>query len=129
MPITPFLMFTGNAEEAMTFYVSLFPNSRVHGISRHGPDQPDMEGKLQQARFEIDGQSVICIDSPAVHAFTFTPAISLYVTCQDAETLDRAFNALAENGKVFMPLDAYPFSPRFGWVQDRFGVSWQLSLR
>lgn len=128
MPITPFLMFSGAAEEAMTLYVSLFPNSRIHGVSRYGADGAGKEGTLQQARFEIDGQSVMCIDSPAGHAFTFTPAISLYVTCADADILDSAFAALADRGQVFMPLDAYPFSPRFGWVQDRFGVSWQLSL-
>jgi predicted 3-demethylubiquinone-9 3-methyltransferase (glyoxalase superfamily) len=128
MPITPFLMFAGAAEEAMTFYVSLFPNSRIHGVSRYGAGQTGKEGTLQQARFEIDGQSLMCIDSPAEHAFTFTPAMSLYVTLADTDALDAAFHALAHRGQVYMRLDAYPFSPRFGWVQDRFGVSWQLGL-
>ena len=67
-------------------------------------------------------------DSPAVHAFDFTPSTSLFVTCESVAQIDRLFAALADGGAVMMPLDAYPFSRRFGWVADRFGVSWQLSL-
>ena len=59
--------------------------------------------------------------------FTFTPAISLFVSCADKAKIAHYFTVLAEGGQVLMPLDTYPFSPKFGWVQDRFGVSWQLS--
>ena len=62
------------------------------------------------------------------HDFTFTPAMSLFVDCDNTEELERAFAALSEGGKVFMPLDDYGFSKRFGWCSDRFGVSWQLNL-
>ena len=80
------------------------------------------------ATFSLGGQSFMAIDSYVQHAFTFTPAISIYVNCESETEIDRAFAALSDGGAVLMPLDAYPFSKKFGWVQDRFGVSWQLTL-
>jgi predicted 3-demethylubiquinone-9 3-methyltransferase (glyoxalase superfamily) len=68
------------------------------------------------------------IDSSVRHDFTFTPAISLYVTCHSEEEVDRLCERLAEGGQVLMPLNAYPFSEKFAWVSDRYGVSWQLTL-
>ncbi|MNG41952.1 3-demethylubiquinone-9 3-methyltransferase [compost metagenome] len=62
------------------------------------------------------------------HAFTFTPSMSLYVTCETEAEIDRLFGSLSEGGSVMMPLAAYPFSEKFGWLSDRFGVSWQLTL-
>lgn len=62
------------------------------------------------------------------HAFDFTPSMSLFVEMDDAQALDTAFARLSEGGNVLMPLDDYGFSPRFGWLVDRFGLSWQLSL-
>ena len=126
--ITTFLMFEGNAEEAMTFYLSLFDDAEVVSISRYGADGPGKEGSVQQATFTLAGQSFMCIDSPAKHAFTFTPAVSLFVQCADEAELDRLYAALAEQGTELMPLGNYGFSPKFGWVNDRFGVSWQLNL-
>jgi predicted 3-demethylubiquinone-9 3-methyltransferase (glyoxalase superfamily) len=70
----------------------------------------------------------MCIDSDAQHAFTFTPSVSLYVRCDTKEEIDVAFEKLSQGGQIHMPLGPYPFSRRFGWVSDRFGVSWQLSL-
>ena len=70
----------------------------------------------------------MCIDSFVEHAFTFTPSMSLFVDCDDRAQLDRAFERLSEQGKVLMPPAAYGFSTWFAWVQDRFGVSWQLNL-
>ncbi len=67
-------------------------------------------------------------DSAAVHAFTFTPSMSLYVRCEDEAEIDRVFAALSAGGQILMPLEQYPFSKKFGWLADRFGVSWQLSL-
>ena len=69
-----------------------------------------------------------CTDSPPVHDFTFTPSFSIFVDVASAEELDRLFAGLSEGGAVLMPLDEYGFSRRFGWVNDRFGVSWQLNL-
>ncbi len=70
----------------------------------------------------------MCIDSYVKHGFTFTPAISLYVNCKSEEEINDLFAELSKGGQVLMPLDRYPFSDKFGWVADRFGVSWQLNL-
>lgn len=127
--ITPFLMFEGSAEEAMRFYVGLFHGSEVKQIERYGSGEPGPEGTVKRADFILAGQDVICIDSPAKHAFTFTPSMSLFVECESEAELNKAFEQLSEGGAVLMPLDNYGFSRRFGWVSDRFGVSWQLNLQ
>ena len=125
-----YLMFTGDqygrAEEAMELYVSLFDDSRVVSVERYGED--DAESGVRHGRFVVAGRELIAMDSGAAHGFTFTPATSLFVETDDAERLDAAFERLAEDGAILMPLQAYPFSPRFAWLNDRFGVSWQLRL-
>jgi len=123
-----FLMFEGKAEAAMNFYTSLFAGSKIDSIVRYGPGEAGAEGSVMMATFSLGGQQFMAIDSYVQHAFTFTPAISIYVNCESEAEIDHAFNALADGGAVLMPLDAYPFSKKFGWVQDRFGVSWQLTL-
>jgi predicted 3-demethylubiquinone-9 3-methyltransferase (glyoxalase superfamily) len=80
------------------------------------------------ATFILNGQEFMCIDSSVKHEFTFTPSISLYVKCDTEEEIDELFEKLSQDGEVLMPLAAYPFSAKFGWVQDKFGVSWQLNL-
>lgn len=127
--VTPFLMFEGSAEQAMRFYVGLFHGSEVKQLERYGSGEPGPEGTVKRADFTLAGQDVICIDSPAKHAFTFTPSMSLFVECESEAELNKAFEQLSEGGQVLMPLDNYGFSRRFGWVSDRFGVSWQLNLR
>jgi predicted 3-demethylubiquinone-9 3-methyltransferase (glyoxalase superfamily) len=121
-------MFAGSAEAAMNFYVSVFGGS-VKQVQRYGPGEPDKEGNVKLADFVIAGQPVRCIDSPIKHAFGFTPAVSLFVECESEAELDAAFGRLAEGGSVLMPPDNYGFSKKFTWVNDRFGVSWQLNLR
>ena len=125
--ITTFLMFTGEAEAAMRLYVSLFPDSEVLSISRYGEGEDGSAGTVRHAVFALNGQSFMCIDSPPVHGFTFTPAMSLYVNCATEGEVEALFAALSEGGQVLMPLDAYPFARKYAWVSDRFGVSWQLS--
>lgn len=127
--IVPFLMFEGKAEEAMNFYVSLFENSAITAIERYGPQGPGAEGSVIHATFTLAGRPFMCIDSPVKHAFSFTPSMSLYIDCVSEEEIDAVFARLAEGGKALMPLDRYPFSRKFGWVNDRYGVSWQLNLR
>jgi predicted 3-demethylubiquinone-9 3-methyltransferase (glyoxalase superfamily) len=124
--LSTFLMFEGKAHEAMTFYVSLFPDGRIDSLQYREAGEPGA-GLVKTARFTLAGQSLMCSDSPVPHGFTFTPSTSLFVTLDDASQIDTLFHALAEGGQVMMPLDSYDFSPRFGWVQDRYGVSWQLS--
>ena len=125
--VTTFLMFEGRAEEAMNFYISLFRNAKVVDVKRYGPGEAGAEGSVMNATFTLDGQQFMCIDSPAKHGFSFTPSISLYVTCDTEDEIDRLFARLSEGGQIMMPLDRYPFAARFGWLADRFGVSWQLS--
>ncbi|MFC5828935.1 VOC family protein [Nonomuraea insulae] len=129
MKITTFLMFqNGEAEEAMNFYVSLFADAKVVAVEHFGPGEPGAEGSVKHATFTLAGQEYRCIDSPPVHAFTFTPSMSLFVDCDNEEELERLYAALGEGRQALMPLDDYGFSTRFGWVNDRFGVSWQLNL-
>lgn len=126
--IRPFLMFEGKAEEAMTLYVSLFPGSRIDSMSKYGPGEAGAEGTVQLASFTLAGQTVMCIDSPAKHAFTFTPSFSFFVDLPSLEDLEKIAAILGKDGAVMMPLDNYGFSQRFTWLSDRFGVSWQLNL-
>ncbi|MEU9837013.1 VOC family protein [Streptosporangium sp. NPDC048047] len=126
--ITTFLMFEGAAEEAMTFYISLFDDAEILDITRYGSEGPGKEGTVQHATFSLAGQEYMAIDSPTAHAFTFTPAVSLYVQCDSDAEIERLYAALSEKGGTMMPLDSYGFSKRFAWVADRFGVSWQLNL-
>jgi len=127
--ITTFLMFEGKAEEAMTFYVSLFEGSSVVSVDRYGPEGPGAEGSVRFAVFRLNGQNYICIDSPAKHAFTFTPSVSLYVTCKTEEEINRLYKKLSQGGQVLMEMAPLPpYSAKFAWVADRFGVSWQLSM-
>ena len=119
-------MFEGDAEAAMTFYVSLFADARIETITRYDANGPGIAGSVMVATMSLNGQKLMCIDSAVKHNFTFTPAISLFVECDGAEEVDSLFQKLSDGGKVLMPLNAYPFAKRFGWVNDRFGVSWQV---
>lgn len=126
--ITTFLMFDGKAEEAMNFYISLFADSEIKSISRYEENQGGAKGSVLHAVFSLNGQQFMCIDSSVKHQFTFTPAISLHVMCDTEEEIDNMFAGLSLGGEILMPLDTYPFSKKYGWVKDRFGVSWQLML-
>src|SRR4051812_4344225 len=99
MQVTPFLMFEGQAEAAMELYISLFPRSRIVSIEHYGEVGPGKVGSVKQARFEVGGLTVACIDSPAHHAFTFTPATSLFVDCDSREQFDAAFAELSKGGQ------------------------------
>lgn len=126
--ITTFLMFEGRAEEAMRFYMSLFPNSEIVQMRKYGTEGPGPEGSIMHAIFTLSGQPVMVSDSFVKHAFTFTPSTSLFVQCEDAAEFERLFAALSEGGMALMPPNNYGFSTRFGWCNDRFGVSWQVNL-
>ncbi len=126
--VTPFLMFQGQAEEAINLYTSTFDQSELIHIVRYGPEGPGAEGSVMKASFSLHGQVFMAIDSNIQHNFTFTPSISMYVTCDTEEEIDRVYEVLSEGGSVMMPMQAYPFSKKFTWFADRFGVSWQLSL-
>jgi predicted 3-demethylubiquinone-9 3-methyltransferase (glyoxalase superfamily) len=126
--LTPFLMFEGRAEEAVNFYLSVFESSELHSLTRYGPGEAGAEGSVAMAEFSLNGQKLMCIDSSVHHDFGFTPAISLFVNCRSDEEIELLFQALSQNAKVLMPLADHGFSRKFGWTNDRFGVSWQLNL-
>jgi predicted 3-demethylubiquinone-9 3-methyltransferase (glyoxalase superfamily) len=95
----------------------------------YGPGEAGPEGSVKHARFRVAGQIVRCIDSYVKHEFTFTPATSFAVECESEEEIDRLYAALFDGGSVLMLLGDYGFSRRFGWVNDKFGVSWQINLK
>ena len=126
--VTPFLMFEGKAEVAMKFYVATIPDSRIVAIERYGPDGPGPEGSVVRAELMLAGRQIYCSDSYVKHAFSFTPSTSLFVTCAGEAEFERISGALADGGEWLMPPDDYGFSARFGWLNDRYGVSWQINL-
>lgn len=127
----PFITFQPsrgqNAVAAMETYLEVFADGRVISENRYGPDGPGAEGTIIMAEIEIAGQRLRLSDSFVEHEWDITPAVSLMVDCESTEELERIFTALSEQGTVFMPLDDYGFG-RFGWVGDRFGLTWQLGL-
>jgi len=125
---TPFLMFEGRAEEALDFYVATIPQSRIEHIDRYGAGEPGPEGSVRLARAVVAGLPILASDSFVHHGFTFTPSISFMLSCKDEDELDRLTTVLAEGGGVLMPPGNYGFSRKFAWVNDRFGVSWQVTL-
>ncbi len=124
--ITPFLWFNDNAEEAMNFYVSLFENSKVVRLDRYGEAGPGPKGSVMTANFMLEGQEFIALNGGPL--FTFTPAISFFVNCASEKKVNELFHKLSVGGEILMPLDKYPFSEKFGWLNDKFGVSWQVNL-
>jgi predicted 3-demethylubiquinone-9 3-methyltransferase (glyoxalase superfamily) len=121
-------MFVGQASSALQLYSSVLASFTVVHVERYDASGPGAAGSVKRADASLAGHALIVIDSPVQHGFTFTPSMSLFVEFDDRDGLDAAFAALAEGGQVFMPLDDYGFSRRFGWCSDRFGVSWQLNL-
>ena len=124
----PFLMFEGTARQAMDLYISLFDDGRIVAMDVYGAEDPGPEGTIQSATFQIAGLEIMCSDSFISHNFTFTPSVSLFVECESEAQIKRLGAVLSQDGRTLMPMDDYGFSKMFTWVEDRFGVSWQLSL-
>ena len=95
MTVTPFLMFQGEAEAAINFYVATIPGSNIQSLTRYGPDEMGKEGSVRMARVSIGGLEVMAIDSPAKHAFSFTPSLSLFVTMADEAEIENVAGILA----------------------------------
>ena len=125
--VTPFLMFQGhNAQEAIDFYIDVIPDSHVKDVQHYGDSNPDHPDLIMFATVTIGGQDVRFSDSPIKHAFDFTPSFSFLLECGSEEELKSLASQLEEDGRVLMPIDSYGFSKTFTWVEDRYGVSWQL---
>lgn len=128
--IATFLTFQKqDAEQAMTFYMGLFDNSEIVSLKRWEKGMPGKEGAIMHATFTLNGKLFMCSDSPPIHDWGFTPAVSNYVECQDENQINLLFKELSANGTVMMPLNNYGFSKKFAFVEDRFGISWQLNLQ
>lgn len=121
--IATFLMFEGKAEEAMNFYTSTIPGSKIISVTKYDANQGGAEGSVKHVRFTLKDQLFACIDSPIKHQFSFTPSISIYINCDTEAETDDLFDKLSAGGNIMMPLNAYPFSKKFAWFSDRFGVS------
>lgn len=130
MTITrPFLMFQdGNAQSALDLYFSAFPDSRMVQVERYAQGGSGAEGTIKVATFTLCGREFMCSDSPVKHVFSFTPASSTFVEFDSITELERVLSLLSDGGAVLMPLGNYGFSRMFAWINDRFGVSWQLNL-
>jgi predicted 3-demethylubiquinone-9 3-methyltransferase (glyoxalase superfamily) len=119
--ITPHLWFDNQAKEAAVFYTSVFDDSKVTDVtSLH--DTPS--GDAEMVSFELAGYPFMAISAGPL--FRFNPSISFHVKCKSVEEVDRIWDALSVGGTVLMKLDAYPFSQRYGWIQDKYGLSWQV---
>jgi predicted 3-demethylubiquinone-9 3-methyltransferase (glyoxalase superfamily) len=113
--ITPCLWFDGKAEEAARFYVSLLPDSRIDAVLPYTVETPGGKlGDTMLVEFTLAGQSYMALNGGPY--FQFTPAISLFVSCEDQAEVDRLWDALLDGGK---PLEC-------GWITDRYGISWQI---
>ena len=112
--ITPSLWFDGNAEEAVTFYTSLFKNSKIESVVRYGEAGPGREGTVMSIEFQLDGQAFLAINGGP--EFQFTPAISFSVNCETQQEVDELWEKFCEGGKEI----------ECGWLQDKYGLSWQI---
>jgi predicted 3-demethylubiquinone-9 3-methyltransferase (glyoxalase superfamily) len=113
--ITPFLWFDGNAEEAVNFYVSVFPNSKIKSTARYGDAGPGPKGSVMTMSFHLDGMDFVALNGGP--NYKFTPAISFVANCETQEQVDHLWDSLVEGGK---PMAC-------GWLTDRFGLSWQIT--
>jgi predicted 3-demethylubiquinone-9 3-methyltransferase (glyoxalase superfamily) len=112
---TPFLWFDDNAEEAMNFYLSIFPNSKVEAVTRYGGGGPGPAGTVMTASFRLDGQDFVALNGGPMHKFS--EAISFVVNCETQAEVDRFWDKLTAGGGQPGPC---------GWLKDRFGLSWQI---
>lgn len=123
-PIKPHLWFDSQAKEAAGFYTNLLPDSAVTYVNQLH-DTPS--GDCDIVAFKLAGQCFMAISAGPL--FKFNPSISFMVHFDTAEELNQVWNKLVTGGKVMMPLDQYPFSERYGWLADQYGLSWQLMIR
>ena len=128
--ITPFIWYDNEAEDAAKLYTSLFADGRITHVSRYSDAGNEAHrqpaGKVMVAGFELAGKRISALNGGP--AFKPTPAISLLVRLESEAEVNALWEGLAEGGSVLMPLDGYPWSRRYGWLQDRYGVSWQIAV-
>ncbi|MDR3617624.1 MAG: VOC family protein [Candidatus Obscuribacterales bacterium] len=127
---TTCLWFDNDAEEAMRTYASIFENAKIGSVTHYGEAGHEVhhrpKGSVLTITLTIDGQELMGLNAGPV--FTINPAISFYITCKSENEIDRLYEKLSAGGSVLMELNKYPFSEKYAWVKDKFGVSWQLNL-
>jgi len=121
--IVPHLWFDKEAVDAVNFYVSLFPDSKVIGKSTISGKS---DGGVDILTFHLWGQGFMAINSGT--SYKINPSISFYVYCGSINEIERLYQELSYGGMVMMPLDKYPWSEKYAWVQDKFGITWQLDV-
>jgi predicted 3-demethylubiquinone-9 3-methyltransferase (glyoxalase superfamily) len=129
--ITPYFWFDNNAEEAVKFYTSAFKGSKILTTTRYNEASAKAsgceQGSVMTIEFELNGQKFVALNGGPV--FKFTQAISFFVSCETEEEIDSFWNRFSEgNQKIFWPLQKYPWSEKYGWITDKFGFSWQITL-
>lgn len=128
--ITPFFWFDSQAEEAANFYTSLIKDSKVKTVTRYsdqGTEIHGMEaGKVMTIDFDLAGQSFTALNGGA--HFSFNPSISFFVVCETENEIDTLWKKLSKDGAALFELGKYDWSEKYGWVRDKFGLTWQLSL-
>ncbi|MDF9798704.1 putative 3-demethylubiquinone-9 3-methyltransferase (glyoxalase superfamily) [Catalinimonas alkaloidigena] len=128
--ITTNLWFDHQAEEAVKFYTSIFKNSETLELTRFGKEGHEIHGKAEGTvmtiSFQLEGQEFVALNGGP--QFKFTPSVSFFIYCESRAEVDSLWRELSDEGFVMMPLQQYPFSEYYGWVQDKYGVSWQLIL-
>ncbi len=124
--IVPCLWFDNEAEEAAKFYTSIFPNSKILDKVPYMVETPSNKpiGSTMTVYFKIDNFKFLALNGGSF--FKMNPSISFHIRCKTEKEVDEYYEKLSEQGKVLMGLDQYPFSKRYAWVQDKFGVSWQI---
>lgn len=126
--ITPFLWFYNQTEENVNFYTSIFNKSKIKFVTHYSPNIAGFtgkkEGSVMTICFQIEGQEFLAMNGGP--NFQINPSISFSVNCTTSEEIDRLWSKLSEGGEVLMELNKYPFSKKYGWVKDKFKVSWQI---
>tara|TARA_R110001632_G_scaffold148359_4_gene265455 strand:+ start:1425 stop:1850 length:426 start_codon:yes stop_codon:yes gene_type:complete len=139
MKITTFLTFVGDqcgkAEEAIQFYISIFPNSEIKSLTKYAEGEAGGTPELiKYGVFTLNGTEYMVSESNYSHAWSFSPGVSLFVACDSEKEIDTFFEKLSSHGgQVMVPLDKYEtgdygFGKKFGWCEDQYGISWQLNL-
>lgn len=129
--ITPCLWFDSTAEEAVNFYTSIFPNSKINYITRYGKEGFEIhhrpENSIMTISFELDAQKFLALNGGPL--FKFSEAVSFYVYCGSETKIASLFEKLSNNAHILMPLDKYDWSEKYAWIKDKYGVSWQLDVQ
>ena len=121
----PFITVEKRAQEALDFYSSVFPSFSLISLNHHAEPHHEL---VMLGIFSIKGQEIMISDSFVSHEWGISPGISFFLDLEDKDELDTLLKSLEEQGKIHMPANDYGFSERFAWVEDKFGVNWQLNV-